>query len=247
MVNQFSQLFDSGQCTIEAMNPDDTQSPQDDKKTSPPSGRSPHQGLKLPAPSQKSGVLKAIISIVIFALVVFGVAALLNRFVFQSYFVDGTSMTPTLQNNDRLIIDKVEKTAAEIEGKPYIPARGQIIVIDSTVSNLTEERGEQIIKRVIGLPGDHVHIENGVVTITNKAHPKGFDVNKALGLHLDPTTLDSGETFDYNVGPGEVFVLGDNRGPGGSYDSRYFFGVSSDKIIGRLWLRVMPFNHFGSF
>ena len=156
-------------------------------------------------------------------------------------------MTPTLQNNDRLIIDKVDKTAAEIAGKPYIPARGQIIVIDSSVSSLTQERGEQIIKRVIGLPGDHVHIENGVVTIMNAAHPKGFDVNKALGLHLDPTTLDSGDTFDYNVGSGEVFVLGDNRGPGGSYDSRYFFGVSSDKIIGRLWLRVMPLNHFGSF
>lgn len=247
MVNQFSQRFKADQCTIEAMKPEEKANPESAPKVTHTPHAATNQGLVLPPPPRKNGLAKAVFSVVLFALIVFGVAALLNRFVFQSYFVDGTSMTPTLQNNDRLIIDKVEKTAAEIGGKPYIPVRGQIIVIDSSVSALTQERGEQIIKRVIGLPGDHVHIENGVVTITNAHHPNGFDVDKQLGLKVDSTVLDGQTTLDYNVQDGEVFVLGDNRGPGGSYDSRYFFGVSSSKIIGRLWLRVMPFNHFGSF
>lgn len=196
---------------------------------------------------RKNNPLRTILSTVLFIALVIGLAAFLNHFVFQSYFVSGTSMTPTLQNNDRLIIDKVELSAANLEHKPYIPTRGQIIIIDSSVSPLTQQRNEQIIKRVIGIPGDHVHIENGIVTISNTGHSQGFDVDKFLHLNLAPTYLENQATLDYNVHDGEVFVLGDNRGPGGSYDSRFFLGVDSTKILGRLWLRVWPLDHFGGF
>lgn len=149
-------------------------------------------------------------------------------------------MTPTLQNNDRLIISKVERTLAAIQGKPYIPERGQVVVLDSSIIGLNGQK-EQLIKRVIGLPGDHIHIENGTVTITNSQYPKGFDVNKQLGLtYLQDTYTDS--PIDLTVPPGQVFVMGDNRGQNGSYDSRAFGPIDGDKIQGRLWARILPLD-----
>ncbi len=205
----------------------------------------PHaQPLAVPAekPTKRPRLtgIKAFASVAAFVMGIVIAATLINQFVFQSYYVDGTSMTPTLHNNDRLIIDKVERTAALIQGKHYIPQRGQIVVLDSSLVDQTG-RSEQLIKRVIGLPGDKIAIENGVVTITNKEHPTGFNVNDALGLHLDPTFVDS-PPLSVTVGDDQVFVMGDNRGPGGSFDSRSFGAIESDKIQGRLLARIFPLN-----
>lgn len=167
-------------------------------------------------------------------------ATLINQFIFQSYYVDGTSMTPTLQNNDRLIIDKVERTAAHVSGHSYIPKRGQIVVLDSSLVDRLGHN-EQLIKRAIGLPGDRVVIgSDGIVTIINKEHPDGFEVDKSLGLTLEPTYVDN--PIDIVVPDNQVFVMGDNRAPGGSYDSRAFGPVESKNIQGRLFARIFPFT-----
>lgn len=192
------------------------------------------------------GLLKGVVSIVVFAIIVLGAATLLNTFVFQSYYVDGTSMTPNLQNQDRLVISKVEHTSAELTHHAYIPARGQVVILDSSVSEVTHSKDEQLIKRVIALPGETVRIKNGVVTIFNKDRPDGFEVDKSLSLHLEPTYTD-GPFDDYMVPPDSVFVMGDNRAEGGSYDSRIFGAVAADKILGRMWLRVLPLNRMGVF
>lgn len=155
-------------------------------------------------------------------------------------------MTPTLHNDDRLIISKVEKTVAALERKPYIPARGQIVVIDSSVSELTAERNEQIIKRVVGLPGETVEFSNGRVIVKNAQQPNGFDANELLGLDLASTYFE-GNARSFTVPEGSVFVLGDNRAPGGSYDSRYFGPVDTDKIVGRLWLRILPLTQVEAY
>lgn len=185
--------------------------------------------------------LKSLLSFLIFTAAIFVAAFLINQFIFQSYYVEGTSMTPTLQNNDRLIISKVERSLAAVQGKPYIPDRGQIVVLDSSIVGLNGQK-EQLIKRVIGLPGDHVHIDNGVVTITNSQHPDGYDVTQALGLtNLQPTYTDA--PIDLTVPSGQVYVMGDNREQGGSYDSRAFGPIDGNKIQGRLWARILPFDH----
>lgn len=184
--------------------------------------------------------LKGFASFLVFCVGVVIAAFLINQFIFQSYYVDGTSMTPTLQNDDRLIIDKVEKTVSNLQGKPYVPQRGQIVVLDSSLVGLNG-KGEQLIKRVIGLPGDTVIIRDGSVTIKNHDHQDGFDVGKELGLtNLQPTYVDSPQ--EWTIEPGHVFVMGDNRGEGGSYDSRAFGPIESDKIVGRLWARILPFD-----
>jgi signal peptidase I len=185
------------------------------------------------------GNLRTLLSLVVFVGTVVVAAMLINSFIFQSYYVDGTSMTPTLQNEDRLIIDKVGKTAAMLQGKSYIPKRGDIVVLDSSILDQYGHE-EQLIKRVIGLPGDTILIQNGVVTIKNDEFPDGFNVDQQLGLDLAKTYSEL--PIEATIPEDSVFVLGDNRGPNGSFDSRSFGLVKSGDIQGRLSMRIFPFN-----
>lgn len=195
--------------------------------------------------SQRFAGAKTLLSILLFIGSTIITATLINQFIFQSYYVDGTSMTPTLRDNDRLIIDKVERTFATAGGKHYIPARGQIVVLDSSLVDQSG-RSEQLVKRVIGLPGDTVNITgNGTVTIKNSQNPSGFNVNESLGLSLEPTYVDS--PVSITIPENQVFVMGDNRGPGGSFDSRSFGPIDTSKIQGRLLARIFPFNATGFF
>ena len=187
---------------------------------------------------------KTALSIILFVAGVAIAALLINQFVFQSYYVDGTSMTPTLQNNDRLIIDKIGRTVAGLTGRPYLPSRGSIVVLDSSLFDQNGNK-EQLIKRVIGLPGDTIIVANGVVTVKNAQNPNGFDVDQQLGLHLAPTFSES--TLEVTVPAGKVFVMGDNRLPNGSYDSRAFGPIDSTQIEGRLVLRIFPLGRTGVF
>ncbi|PLS80667.1 signal peptidase I [Candidatus Saccharibacteria bacterium] len=180
-----------------------------------------------------------------FAALIWGGAALLNAFVFQSYFVDGLSMQPTLQDDDRILVSKIGKTSAEVIHADYMPERGDIVVLDSGTSEFTSLQNEQIIKRVIGVPGDIVVIENGTVQIKNREHPDGFNVDEQLELDVAPT---------HNEGPsivqvpdGHLFVLGDNRAEGGSYDSRSFGTVSNTHVQGKLLVRVLPLKQVRVF
>lgn len=191
-------------------------------------------------------LLRSVISTIIFAGGVLIAAALLNTFVFQSYYVQGRSMSPTLENNDRLIVSKIDRTASSLSRQSYIPSRGQVIILGHAVSILTNAKEEELIKRVIGLPGERIHIEGGRVTVFNNEYPEGFDVDKALKINLEPTFSER-PIGRYTVPADHVFVLGDNRGPGGSYDSRSFGSVSSDKVVGRLWLRILPLNQSSVF
>lgn len=192
------------------------------------------------------GFLRSAVTTVVFVFGVVGVAAMLNTFVFQSYYVEGLSMTPTLQDNDRLVVSKLERTVSDAKQEDYIPERGQIVVLDQSASSLGGAENEELIKRVVGLPGDRIEIQDGTVTVFNAANPAGFDVDRRLGLSLGPTYTERGGA-SYSVGVGEVFVLGDNRGPGGSYDSRVFGAVDTGKIVGRLWLRILPLDKAGVF
>lgn len=188
--------------------------------------------------------LRSFLSFAGFAVGILVAAFLINQFVFQSYYVEGTSMIPTLQNDDRLIIEKVGRTAANIQGKHYVPARGQIIVFTSSIMGANGQP-EQLIKRVIGLPGDTVIVKDGQVTIKNKESPQGFNPDQQLGLSLQPTYSDG--TLEVEVTEGQVFVMGDNRVQFGSLDSRSFGPVDTIKIEGQLWARIIPLDKAGLF
>lgn len=173
-------------------------------------------------------------------------ALLLITFIFQSYEVDGPSMETTLQNADRLIVWKASKTWSNVTGSDYIPDRGEIIIFhkNSALEGVVSEGDRQLIKRVIGVPGDRVVVKDGKVTVYNDDNPNGFNPDEASGNKSEESKITEGKV-DYTVNEGEVFVLGDNRG--NSLDSRIFGAVKSDDIVGKLSFRIYPFNKFQHF
>lgn len=173
------------------------------------------------------------------------VALFLINFVFQSYEVDGPSMESTLQDQDRLIVSKTGKTWSRITGDAYIPKRYEIVIF--SYSGELDSPGKHVekslIKRVIGLPGDRVLVKNGVVTIFNDEHPTGYLVDQ-FGPENETVTI-TNKDVDITVQKDHVFVMGDNRG--NSLDSRFFGAVKSEDLIGKLELRVYPFNKSKKF
>ncbi len=157
----------------------------------------------------------------------------INPYIMQTYQVFGQSMEPTLHESDYLIISKVGASLAKLENKDYLPHRGEIIVIDSSLN------GNRLIKRVIGLPGERVVVDSGKVTVYPRGSDVGFDPYQQLGMQQ---RFASG-SVSTEVPEGHVFVIGDNREAGGSLDSRNELGpVPTDKIVGRLLLRLWPFS-----
>lgn len=191
--------------------------------------------------SKLSGLSSLLLTLLVLLLAP-AIAILLTAFVVQSYQVDGQSMETTLQNHDRLIVDKVPRTWARVTGKAYIPNRGDIIIFNQI--SLPGYVGEkQLIKRVIGVPGDRVVINNGTVKIYNSAHPRGFNPDTSGGYYLaNPITVGQ---IDITLKQGQVFVCGDNRS--NSEDSRYFGPISAQQIVGKLSIRILPFNKVEHF
>lgn len=192
---------------------------------------------------QKSDNFRNIISTLLVLLIAPIVAFLLTAYVFQSYQVDGPSMETTLQNNNRLIVWKVPRTWARITGHPYVPSRGNIIIFNTNGLPDFGESGKQLIKRVIGLPGDRVVVANNVITIYDKQHPHGFqpDATMPYGKVIHGTQ----GSENIVIPQGYVFVCGDNRDD--SLDSRVFGPVPVSDIVGKLVFRVLPINESERF
>jgi signal peptidase I len=171
-------------------------------------------------------------------------ALLMIAFVFQTYEVDGPSMESTLQDQDRLIVLKLPRTFARVTGGEYLPNRYDIIVFNHTggFGNGSSNK-KQLIKRVIGVPGDRVVIKDGVVTIFNKENPDGFLVDR-YGPESSTITSTTGN-IDQTVKEGEIFVMGDNRE--NSLDSRGLGTVETEDIVGKLSARIYPFDNITKF
>lgn len=172
------------------------------------------------------------------------VALILTAFVFQSYEVDGPSMEHTLQNADRLIVLKTSRSWSRLTKKPYIPGRGEIVIFNRPGNIETGDKQKQLIKRVVALPGEHILIKDGTVTVFSESKPEGFqpDLDSEFSKVIHTT---AGNTIDQIVPKDEVFVLGDNRS--NSQDSRYFGTVPVKDVVGELWFRIYPFNKINKF
>lgn len=194
------------------------------------------------APKRRNGDLKSTIASILILCMAPIIAILLTLFVFQSYQVDGPSMESTLHNNDRLIVWKAPRTLARITGHQYVPNRGDVIIFtEPGLGNYDEPDGsKQLVKRVIGLPGDRVVIKDGSITIYNDANPNGFKPDTTLPYgkeHAVPTTTDD---VDVTLDTDELFVCGDNRP--NSLDSRMFGPIKTDQVIGKLVMRILPLS-----
>lgn len=205
---------------------------------------------------QKHPLLKDLLSLGVFVICVVIGTILLNAFVFRSYNVVGSSMENTLQDEDRIIVNRLPATWAHFLGEEYVPERGQIIVFANGEASgaLTCEApvgqvDQYIIKRVIAFPGERVTVKDGELLVYNDEHPEGYspDEETRVDENNGPKKYSSGEV-DLVVPEGELFVAGDNREGSHSFDSRSGLGtIPFCRIVGPAAVRIFPFDQVRFF
>ena len=176
---------------------------------------------KPPQKTTENPWLEGLKTIGLSAVLAFGI----RTFVAEARYIPSGSMLPTLQINDRLIVDKLGYHFKN-------PERGDVVVFSPTDTLEKQNFHDAFIKRVIGLPGDKVEVKGGRVFINDQALRESY-------IAEDP---------QYQYGPVTVpqdayLVLGDNRN--NSYDSHYWGFVPRDRIIGRAIVRFWPINRLG--
>ncbi|OGH92461.1 MAG: signal peptidase I [Candidatus Magasanikbacteria bacterium RIFOXYC2_FULL_39_8] len=164
-----------------------------------------------------------IIKIVILAGITIG---LVRYFLFKPFYVKGQSMEPAFYEKDYLIIDEITYRFRE-------PERGEVIVINSPVNS------DHYLKRIIGLPGERIKIEDNKEVVYNDENPRGMVLQE---IYLEEETPGS---ISMTLGDKQYFVLGDNRDA--SYDSRRFGAIERGEVIGRVWFRGWPFSRISTF
>lgn len=187
--------------------------------------------------------LRDILGIIGFIIAVVIGAALINQFLFRSFSVSGPSMEPTLYTGDRLIVNRLPVTWANLQAKSYVPERGQVVVFQNP-HWMPGGFDEYIVKRVIAFPGERVTVSNGVMKVYNDENPDGFLVDELYPGATSPTA----GTVDTIVPENELFVAGDHRQEGFSLDSRDGLGTVPYKdLIGPVGIRIYPFTQFRTF
>ncbi len=178
-------------------------------------------------------VLKELFSLAIHLLIALGITILFITFIAQKTVVHQTSMYPTLENADHLIVDKITYRFTD-------PKRFDIVIFPYKYA---EKKNTYYIKRVIGLPGETVRIaEDGSIYINDKLLEENYG---AETIDYNDTLWNRGKGEGITLGDNEYFVMGDNRN--NSVDSRFDIigNVTRKEIIGRAVFRIFPFKSFG--
>ncbi|MDD3530992.1 MAG: signal peptidase I [Candidatus Pacebacteria bacterium] len=170
------------------------------------------------------GLLKDLFTLVLLIVVV---VIPIRLFIISPFVVDGESMHPTFENLNYLVVD-------ELLYRFKAPARGDVIVF-----RYPNNPSIFYIKRIIGLPGETVSIDRGVVTIL-EVNGEKLALNEPYIVNEDATY-----TKDVSLNPDEYFVMGDNR-PNSS-DSRVWGPLPKKDIVGRVDLRLLPVKEIGFF
>lgn len=157
-----------------------------------------------------------------FALIALIIVIPIRVFIAEPFIVSGSSMVPTFENGDYLIVDKISYELGT-------PKRDDVVVFRYP-GNTTKF----FIKRIIGLPNETVDIKGTEVTITNKEHPEGFKLEQPF---VKNTMIND---THFVLKGDEYFVMGDNRSA--SSDSRYWGAVKRSLLVGRAFLRLLPLN-----
>ncbi|HHP7232220.1 MAG TPA: signal peptidase I [Xenococcaceae cyanobacterium] len=150
----------------------------------------------------------------------------IRTLVAEARYIPSSSMEPTLEINDRLIIEKVSY-------RFKAPQRGDVVVFSPTEALKEQNFRDAFIKRVIGLPGETVAVRGGTVYVNGQALREKY-IEEAPEYTYGPVTVPSNQ----------YLVLGDNRN--NSYDSHYWGFVPRDNLIGRAVVRFWPIDRLGS-
>ena len=168
------------------------------------------------------------------------VAVLLRAFVVQTFFIPSGSMEPTLQIGDRILVNKLSYHLHGVD-------RGNIVVFSRPpTENCGGPEVNDLVKRVIGLPGDVVSLTNGYVYVDGKKLDESWLPASEQGITVaGPAGNNSNLARPYRVPANDYFVMGDNRTD--SCDSRYWGPISRSLIVGKVELRVWPVSSLHIF
>ena len=155
----------------------------------------------------------------------------ISTFVGQPFDVHQVSMEPTLAAGDHLLIDKLSP-----RWSPYV--RGDIIVFHAPDPYGAD--GIPYVKRIVGMPGDTVQIENGRIYVAATGDPPTRLAEPYVADGEATLAQGAQGRIAWTIPDDAYFVLGDNRSD--SVDSRTFGAIPRDRIIGRAWLRYLPFD-----
>ena len=154
------------------------------------------------------------------------VALFVRMFLIQQYYVVGPSMEPSLYQGDRIIVNKLAFRVRDIR-------RGDVVVF-----NRKDGGRDELVKRVIGVPGDTIEIKDCVTYVNGAVYLEPYLTAGGVGW------CGEREMRSFYVPDRSYFVMGDNRGV--SLDSRKFGAVGESQIEGRVTLVVWPIKHWGS-
>lgn len=175
------------------------------------------QAPSIEQPSRVWAIVREVIETVLLAAIIW----LAVNFATARYVVDGQSMEPNLHTGQFLIVSRLSY-------KFDTPQRGDIIVFNFPGNPL-----DDYVKRIIGLPGETVTIENGSIFINGELLDEPY-ISEQMILPYQA---------EWTVPAGEYFVLGDNRPH--SSDSRNWGFLNTDAIIGKAWFSYWPPEHWG--
>jgi len=173
------------------------------------------------AAKKKRGTWGIVIEIVIIAAAAFAIAMLVQAFLFKPFTIHQVSMRPTLEEGDRILINRVVYHFRD-------PKNGDVVVFDSPVVE-----GEDLVKRVVAVAGDRVAVNDGDLYVNGVAQEEAYLLEQDF----------AGEYPEIEVPEGQVFVMGDNRNNSG--DSRSFGPIEVDRIIGCAFVIYWPIGHWG--
>lgn len=168
------------------------------------------------------------------------VAVLLRAFVVQTFYIPSGSMLPTLQIGDRIIVNKLSYDVHGVH-------RGDIVVFSRPADeNCGGPEVNDLVKRVIGLPGNVVSLSHGYVYINGKRLNETWLPAQEQGTTFaGPSGNSSNLEQPYRVPANDYFVMGDNRGD--SCDSRFWGPIPGSLIVGKVELRVWPLSSIKLF
>lgn len=168
------------------------------------------------------------VAVVVGALVV---ALIVKTFLFQAFYIPSASMEPTLHEGDRVLVNKLSYDLHDVR-------RGDVVVFELPQDKVGADGIKDLIKRVVGLPGDTIETRDGVVYINDRALSEPY---LADGTRTgDPANGNNPSITRQVIPEGTVFVMGDNRA--NSHDSRYADRgpIPIDSIVGRAFVLVWP-------
>ena len=176
-----------------------------------------------PGDRQRRVQLRWVLEWVAVLVVALGVALVVRTFVVQTFYIPSASMEPTLMVGDRILVDKLSYHLHDVH-------RGDIVVFRTPPAEQGNPEIKDLVKRVIGLPGEVISSAGGRVVINGKPLAEPWLVKGTVTTGIQTQKIPSGE----------YFVMGDNRSD--SQDSRYFGPIKGSLIVGHVVLRIWPLS-----